>query len=452
MEFNNFRANVLLRAVALAVLALVLAWSIGNTKWLATPFVCGALVLVSAIELIRYVERTSRDLSNFLTCVAHQDFSTPIAIPYKGRVFGELQEAYRVLTGELRRLNLQKAANQQYLEAVIEHVGVALCCLDEQGEVKMANGPARRLFDVAHLNSHKSFSRIDARLPELLMHLGDGERTLLDVRRGDDTLQLVLYATTFELVQQRYKLVSFHNIRDELDQQEIDSWRKLIRVLTHEIMNSVTPITSLSRLIRETMIDESVTPPTFRTLVPQERDDMLRSVTAIHTRSTGLLDFVQAYRSFAKLPEPVFTTVNVCGLLEHVSTLMSQDLESVHIALDLQCKDTELTVRADAGQAEQVLINLLRNAVDALAGRPQPRIELRGFRNDQGRVLVQVIDNGAGISPEHLDSIFIPFFTTKRNGTGVGLSISRQLMRVNRGGISVRSTPGEGSVLTVRFQ
>jgi signal transduction histidine kinase len=217
-------------------------------------------------------------------------------------------------------------------------------------------------------------------------------------------------------------------------------------------MNSVTPITSLSRLIRETMIDESVTPPAFRTLVPQDQDDMLRSVTAIHTRSSGLLDFVQAYRSFAKLPEPVFTTVNVRGLLEHVSTLMSQDLDAAHIAVDVQCKDAELTVRADAGQAEQVLINLLRNAVDALAGKPQPRIELRGFRNDQGKVLVQIIDNGPGISTEHLDSIFIPFFTTKRNGTGVGLSISRQLMRVNRGGISVRSTPGEGSVFTLRFQ
>src|SRR5690242_3442997 len=133
MEFNNFRANVALRALLLAVLAVVLPWSVSNTKWLATPFVCGALVLLVAFELIRYVERTSRDLASFLSCVAHHDFSTPTAIPYKGRVFAELQEAYRVITGELRRLNLQKAANLQYLEAVIEHVGIALCCLDEQG-------------------------------------------------------------------------------------------------------------------------------------------------------------------------------------------------------------------------------------------------------------------------------------------------------------------------------
>jgi nitrogen fixation/metabolism regulation signal transduction histidine kinase len=452
MGFNNFRANVILRALAFVVLSLVLAWSVLNTTWLATPVACGVLMVLSALELIRYVERTSGDLAIFLNCVAHQDFSTPATIPYKGRVFAELSQAYRVLIGEFRRLNLQKAANHLYLEAVIEHVGVALCCLDEDGGVKMVNEPARRLFAVAHLNSHRSFSRVDARLPDLLLRLGDGERTLLDVRRGDDTLRLVLYATTFELLERRYKLVSFHNIRDELDQQEIDSWLKLIRVLTHEIMNSVTPIISLSGLIRDTMIDETGTPLTFRSLGPQDQADMLRSVTAIHTRSSGLLDFVQAYRSFAKLPQPVFTDVDVRALLERVRTLMSQEIDAAHVTVDLQCQEPGLTVRADAGQAEQVLLNLLRNAVEALAGKPQPRVELRGCRNDQGKVLVQVIDNGAGIAAEHLDSIFVPFFTTKRNGTGVGLSISRQLMRANRGGISVRSAPGDGTVFTLRFQ
>jgi signal transduction histidine kinase len=451
MGFNNFRANVIVRALALVVLSLVLAWSIVRTTWVATPFVCAALLLLSVVDFVRYVERTSGELASFLNFIAHQDFSTPVTIPYKGRVFAELQHAYRVLSGELRRLNLQREANQQYLEAVIEHVGIALCCLDAAGEVKMLNEPARRLFAVPYLHSNVSFRRIDARLPDLLMQLGDGERMLLDVRLGDDVLQLVLYATVFELLEQRYKLVSFHNIRDELDQQEIDSWRKLIRVLTHEIMNSVTPIISLSRLVRETMIDESKIPPVFRTLVPQEQADMLRSVTAIHTRSSSLLDFVQAYRSFAKLPDPVLGEVDVRTLLERVRTLMSQETDASQIAVDLQCKEPGLAIHADAGHAEQVLINLLRNAVEALAGRPKPRIELRGFRDDQGRIMLQVADNGAGIAAEHLDSIFVPFFTTKRNGTGVGLSISRQLMRVNRGGISVRSTPGEGTVFTLRF-
>jgi nitrogen fixation/metabolism regulation signal transduction histidine kinase len=175
----------------------------------------------------------------------------------------------------------------------------------------------------------------------------------------------VLYATRFELLEERYKLVSFQNIRKELDQREIDSWQKLIRVLTHEIMNSVTPITSRSGLIRETMIDETGPAPVFRPLTAQEQTDMLRSVTAIHTRSRGLIDFAEAYRSFAKLPTPVFADGNVLSLLERVRTLMVRELENRRISLALECKDGDLVIRADAGQAEQVLINLLRNAVEA---------------------------------------------------------------------------------------
>jgi C4-dicarboxylate-specific signal transduction histidine kinase len=216
-------------------------------------------------------------------------------------------------------------------------------------------------------------------------------------------------------------------------------------------MNSVTPIISLSGLIRESMIDETRSPPVFRALQPQEQDDMLRSVTAIHTRSSGLLDFVQAYRSFARLPEPDVSLVEVRPLLDRVSTLMSQETAAQRIAIDVYCSERSLSIRADPRQAEQVLINLLRNAVDALSGTASPRIELRGLRTEQGSVVVQVADNGAGIAAEHLDNIFVPFFTTKRNGTGVGLTISRQLMHANRGVISVRSAPGEGAVFTLKF-
>ena len=165
-----------------------------------------------------------------------------------------------------------------------------------------------------------------------------------------------------------------------------------------------------------------------------------------------MLEFVQAYRSFARLPAPQFSDIEVRALLERVRTSMSQEMESRHVTVEIQCSEPGLRIRADGRQAEQVLINLLRNALEALADSPAPRIELRGLRNEQGRVLLQVADNGAGIAPEHLDSIFVPFFTTKRNGSSVGLSISRQLMRANHGGISVRSEPGQGSAFTLRFQ
>ncbi len=448
MGLSSFRLNIVLRAVAFACLCFLLLWSLFNTQWLATVLLCGALALLCVADLIWYVERTTRDLAGFLTFVNHNDFSTPHVSPGKGRVFVELQSTYETLAGTFRSLNRQKDANHRYLEAVVEHVAVALCCFDEAGMVRMSNAPARRLFNVPHLNSLRSFERVDARLPELLQQMADGERTLLSVRVGDEALQLVLYATTFELLERRYKLVSFQNIRDELDRQEIDSWQKLIRVLTHEIMNSVTPIVSLSALIRESLVDEAA----FRKLSPAEQNDMLRGITAIHTRSTGLLDFVQAYRSFARLPVPELAPVEVRTLLERVRMLVSSETEATGIVVSVACSQPDLTVRTDARQIEQVLINLMRNAIEALPETRNPRIDLYGSRNDQGQVLMQVVDNGPGIPAEHLESIFVPFFTTKRSGTGVGLSVCRQLMHANRGFISVRSAPQGGAAFTLRFR
>jgi signal transduction histidine kinase len=404
--------------------------------------------VLAVTELIRYIEKTTREFTSFLSFVTHNDFSVPVPTQHKGGAFDELEAAYRLLTGKFRHMNLQKAADHQYLEAVVEHISIALVCLDEQNNVKMINSPVRRLFGLPYLNSLRSFARIDARLPDLLERLDDGERTLFAVRLGDETLQLVLYATRFTLLDRRYKLVSFQNIRDELDQREIDSWQKLIRVLTHEIMNSVTPIISLSKLVSETLVDGD---GSLQAMTRQEQDDLQRSVAAIHARSSGLLDFVQAYRSLTNLPAPVFAEVQVVSLLERVRTLMSQELAERNVPLVLTCDDATLVFRADPGQMEQVLINLLRNALEALADVAGPRIELRAQRDERGKLLLQVVDNGPGIDPAHLDSIFVPFFTTKRNGTGVGLSISRQIVQMNKGFISVRSEPGD-CAFTLKFR
>jgi two-component system, NtrC family, nitrogen regulation sensor histidine kinase NtrY len=452
MGFSSFRLNVLWRVLIVLALCLSVAWGWLAMKWLVTPVVCAALLALATVGLIRYLERTARELTGFLNFIASHDFSVAVSTPHKEGVFKGLEQAYRILTGEFRRLNLEKASDHRYLEAVVEHAGVALVCFE--GEVViMLNDRARRLFGVPHLVSLKSFDRIDARLPELLRQLGHDERSLISVSRGEDRLQLVLYATTFDLLGRHFKLVSFHNIRDELDRRETDSWQKLIRVLTHEIMNSVTPIISLSQLVRDTMMDDGGGTSAFRAPTPQAQDDMLRSVTAIHARSLALLEFVQAYRNFARLPDPVLGNVDVPALFERVATLMAPDLAAHHIALESHCEPQGLAVQADAQQVEQALINLLRNAAEALAGRPSPRIELRGMRDEAGCVLLQVSDNGPGIDPAHLENIFVPFFTTKRHGSGVGLSITRQIMQAHSGFVTVRSPPGGGgSSFTLRFR
>ncbi|MEO8307076.1 MAG: ATP-binding protein [Pseudomonadota bacterium] len=448
MASSNFRLNVAARVLLLTSCISIGVWGWIDEHWLVTPLVAGLIAVLLVVELIWYVERTLRDLSSFLSSISHHDYSVPLSELRKGRVFDKLEDAYRVLSTQFTRLSLQKAANHQYLEAVVEHVGVALVSFDDAGHVAMMNGRARRLFGTPQPLSIKSFSRFDARMPELLERLGDSDRDLLRVQREDDTLQLVLYCTCFRLLDRRYKLVSFQNIRDELERLEIESWQKLIRVLTHEIMNSVTPIISLSKLIQESLAADEANPATALTLTGDERSDLQRSADAVHSRSSGLLEFVRAYRSFASIPVAAIADGELQPLLERVRTLMADALAAQHVTMEVRC-EKGLVFHADAGQIEQVLINLLRNAIEALADTSDPRIQLRASLNDQGRVLIQVGDNGPGIDPAHLDNIFVPFFTTKRGGTGVGLSVSRQLVQANHGFISVK--PGEtgGTVFIV---
>jgi two-component system, NtrC family, nitrogen regulation sensor histidine kinase NtrY len=432
MVFSNFRLHVAARVTLIAISVAVAIWGWVVAKWLVTPLVAGLLALVLVAEMVWYVERTHREFTSFLGAIAHQDYSVPIPKQHKGAVFDELEQAYRVLTKEFQRLNLQKAANHQYLEALVEHVGIALISLDNDGNLVMANERARALFG-EQLLSVNSFGRFDERLPGLLGKISDGDRDLLTVLRGGDTLQLVIYCTSLTLLDRRHRLVSFQNIRDELEKREIESWQKLIRVLTHEIMNSVTPIISLSKLIQETLASEG-----------DERSDLARSANAVHSRSSGLLEFVKAYRSFATIPVPTLADFEVLPLLERVRTLMADSLASHGTRIEIQCPGMFL-IHADAQQIEQVLINLSRNAIESQA----QQIVLGAAFNNQGRVMIEVIDNGPGIDAVHLENIFVPFFTTKRGGSGVGLSISRQLIQANRGFIYVKPGEPNGSVFTL---
>jgi two-component system nitrogen regulation sensor histidine kinase NtrY len=314
------------------------------------------------------------------------------------------------------------------------------------------NREAKELFKTPHLASLKAFSRIDPQLPAAIAELADGSRALMSVKIADEALQLALFATEFELLGERYKLISFQNIRDELEQREIDYSQKLIKVLTHEIMNSVTPIISLTKLIRDRLVDEKTGELVMQNLSGEEQQDLARGLASIQSRGSGLLKFVQAYSVLTNLPRPSVTEVDVATLLDRVHALMAPTLADERVVLQVQVTGANLAVRADPQQIEQVLINLLKNAAEALAGREDGRVILRGTRDDHGKVLIQVIDNGPGIETTHLDDIFLPFFTTKRSGSGVGLSVSRQIMALNKGVLTVKTAPRAGSEFTLKFR
>ena len=452
MGFENFRLNVTARALALFGLIALAAWSATHTAWQVTPIACGILAVVLLVDLVRYVESVNREFAEFLSFVAHDDFAASPPLARKGRVFRQLESAYRLLAGKYRSLNLQRAANHQYLEALVEHVSIALICLDGNGAVRLMNREAKSLFKTPHLPSLKSFGRIDPKLPAAIEELADSGRALIGVKIADEALQLALFATEFELLGERYKLISFQNIRDELEQREIEYSQKLIKVLTHEIMNSVTPIISLTKLIRDRLVDEKTGELAVQDLASDEQHDLARGLASIHSRGSGLLKFVQAYSVLTNLPRPSIAEVDVAVLLDRVHALMAPVLEAEGVGLQVQAVGANMAVRADPQQIEQVLINLLKNAAEALAGRDGGCVLLRGARDDRGKVLIQVIDNGPGIDSAHVDDIFLPFFTTKRSGSGVGLSVSRQIMALNKGLLTMETALGSGSEFTLRFR
>src|SRR5262245_59994558 len=452
MGFKTFRLAVVQRLLLFGGLVFVAIWGFVETEWQVTPLLASALAVVVLIEIVRYVEAVNRELSGFLEFVAHDDFSSVVATGKSGAVFKKLEGAYRLLADKYRHLNRKRELNHLYLEALVEHVSIAILCLDDRNRVTLMNREAKRLFRTPLLGSLASLERIDPKLPAQVESLADGEHTLIQLRIDGEPVQLVSYVTEFQLLDEHHRLISFQNIRDELEQREIDFSRKLIKVLTHEIMNSVTPIISLTKLISDRLVDEKSGELSVEGLARDERQDFARGLASIHSRGSGLLKFVQAYSELTNLPRPTCTAVDVAALLDRVHALMAPALEADDLSLQVQAVGANLTVRADPQQIEQVLINLVKNAAEALAERDNGLVVLRGARDDDGKVLIQVIDNGPGIEAAHLDDIFLPFFTTKRNGSGIGLSVSRQIMALNKGLLTVKTALGSGSEFTLRFR
>lgn len=278
-----------------------------------------------------------------------------------------------------------------------------------------------------------------------------GERILVQVIDNDMMLQLAIYATEFKIRMQRIILVSIQNIQSELEEQEMAAWQKLIQVLTHEIMNSITPIASLSSTINELLKDIDTTDNKPQMIDDETVIDIRNSLRTINRRSTGLIHFVESYRNLTNIPKPKFNIISVKEIFNNVHLLMENDLKmkGIECVIDISSNSLELT--ADEELIEQVLINLVKNAIHALSNKENAKIILRAFLDKRGRIAVQVIDNGQGILKEVIDKIFVPFFTTKPDGSGIGLSLSKQILRMHGGTLTAQSKPNIETNFTLRF-
>ena len=440
--FGNFRAQVVLRVLLLALTLGLFLHALPILGHPAVPVLAGLFLAWQVWSLVRFVDRTNRDVARFFQAVRHADFSQTFVTGGLGSSFDELKLSFNEVLDAFRAARAEKEAQALYLQTVVQHIGVGLVAFDRGGGVSLINTAAKRLLQVNRLGNLSDLERVHPGLAATLAGLGPRRKTLVRLEEDGEVRQLACYATLFRTGELEHRLVSLHDIQPELEEQEMESWQRLIRVLTHEIMNSITPISSLASTAEELLQRDALA-----------GEDVTDARTAVHTirrRSQGLLRFVDAYRGLTNLPAPEFQVSRVDDLFERVARLMEQRFEEAGLELARAVDPPSLELTADPGQVEQMLINLLGNACDAAGGRAGARVELTASL-DRGRVVIEVADDGPGIVEEALDRIFIPFFTTRQDGSGIGLSLCRQIMRLHRGTISARSEPGVRTVFSLRF-
>jgi len=447
MVYRKFRVAVSLR-LALLVLWIGLFFTVLlRTELAAAAVLLGLLIVAQVWGIFRTIDRTNRDLARFFDSVRFGDFSQTFREKSPGGSFAELHSALAKVIEAFRTARAEKEEQALYLQTVVQHVGIGLLVFQPDGEVELINDAARRLLKVRQLKNIRNLEGAHPEFVGTLLRLKPREHGLVKVEAGDEQLQLSLYAAEFKLRGREFTLVSVQDIRSELEEKEIEAWQMLIRVLTHEIMNSMTPISSLA-----TTVQDLVTQSCGGEGESEALGDIHAALRTIQKRSEGLLHFVDGYRNLARLSKPNLKLFPASGLFGDVAQLLQVRLAEGGIRMSASANPSNLELLADPDLLEQVLINLLLNAADAVTGRADPRVELVASLDDRGRPVIQVRDNGAGIAAENLDKVFVPFFSTKEGGSGIGLSLSRQIMRLHGGSITAISKPGLETVFTLRFK
>lgn len=406
------------------------------------------VVIVQLIEIFRYISQTNRKLTRFLESVRYSDFISGFTADNKlGKSFRDLNVAFNEVLEAFRKARSEKEEHWQYLNSVVQQVRTGILSFDDQGNVQLMNANAKRFMGVTSIQNIRELSQTNPNLYQVIHSAAAGKSELY---KATNDLYLTIQSTELRIRGVDVKLVTLQNIQTELQRQEIEAWQNLTRVLRHEIMNSITPISSLTSTLREILDHDMQRVGDHYELRGEGADDLREGLSTIENRSKGLIKFIDAYREYTSLPKPRMSTVRLEELIEKVVQLMKPELKKTRVTFNYSCSSPYLTIVVDAEMIEQVLINLLKNALEALVDTPDPTLALVG-RHDVNAVTIEVIDNGPGIIREALEHIFVPFYTTKRSGSGIGLALSRQIMQMHNGTLSVESEPDVRTVFTMRF-
>ncbi|MGN6181697.1 MAG: sensor histidine kinase [Mucilaginibacter sp.] len=448
MIFNRYEWRLLLRIFFLLItLIATSAIIVGPRNWYLYLAVTVPLTVYEIIDLVRFQKKQQDEVSQFVESIHYRDFSRHFDVRKAPNELKPLRKGFNEINSTFKLISRERETQYHYLQKILELVDTGIMSYElETGETGWINEAFKRLIGVPYLKTIYSLEKRDADLYKEVTALRPGDSKIITMTRNQQLVKVLVTASVMRSDEKMYKLIAFQNVSEALDETESKAWQKLLNVMTHEIMNSVAPISSLADTLKNRLQSPEIT----ESALGPELEDLELGIDTIKRRSEGLLKFTESYRSLNKITKLDLTKIPVRDLFENLNSLMRPTLEKKNIELEIILRDPMLTIDADINLIEQVLINLLVNAIEEVKDKEQPRINLSAEVTGT-KTQVKVADNGSGMPPEIQEKIFIPFFSTRKTGSGIGLSLCKQIMLLHKGNIQVQSSEGVGSAFLMTF-
>ncbi|MTI33117.1 sensor histidine kinase [Xanthovirga aplysinae] len=449
MRYKNPNSGLLIRLAVFALLVASFALAVYEQSWFYSIHAFVFIVL-SVWNFVHYINGLNRKLNFFFEAIANGESSIHFSETIKNKPLRNLHKNLNRVNNMISELKISRANREQLFMEYMRQSETGFIVVEESGKIDTINAKALEFLDLNHLSHIQSLARKNKPLFETISQLKAGKSQVLKWLKNQQIRQVSIKKVVIHFESKKYEICFIYDIRKELEENELEAWMKFIRISTHEIMNSIAPITSLSNTLSRFFVQNGEN-KSLNELNQKSIDDTVKGLSVIEDRSEGLMHFVENYRKLSKIPEPVFRMINVADWLHSIELLFLKQMKEENISFDIFCQYERAGFPGDEKLLSQVLINLLKNSIEALKERNNKKISIYLSEDQVERVKIAVKDNGKGFQPDELESIFIPFFTTKPNGSGIGLSLSRQIMRLHKGSLLGRSIPGEETTFELVF-
>ena len=446
MIFKKNQWNILIRVFLLILTITGVAFLLANGYY-TYVIILLPIIIYQVVDFFKFHLKQQAEVEQFVESVHYRDFSRHFDVKHAPDDLKPLRKGFNEINTTFKVISKEKEIQYYYLQKILELVDTGILSYEHNtGNIAWMNDGFKKMFGIPYLKTIHSLSRRDEAFYKEIIDIRPGDQRVCKYTSDKSPFKVLLSATAFQTGEKIYKLIAFQNVTEALDETEAQAWKKLLSVMTHEIMNSVAPISSLADTLKNRLQNSGNQISAHTSL-----EDLELGIDTIKRRSEGLLKFAETYRNLNKITKLNLKKVYTWDLFESIHHLMQPTLEQKKIEMEIILKDPDLMLEADTNLVEQVLINLVVNAIEAVKDREDARIVLSGYLSPNNKVIIKVSDNGIGMPAHIMDKIFIPFFSTRKTGSGIGLSLCKQIMMLHKGNVHVSSIEGEGTSFFLAF-